>query len=623
MWRIKTPTRQQQKFGDTVHGQPRDGFTNGNPQLGLPSTQLEADFFDIVQEEVAQAIELGPTGEPLNLADMTQLYRAIGRIAAFGGPYLPLTGGTLTGSLVILDPGRLHLPVGIDYTGLPSGFANLIGFDWDGFYLRAFVDATYIADIYRDAPADGTIWGRLNNDWAQVPVGSGGIPEAPLNQWLYGRTSATWVSGGTFYTPGLSDTLNIITDAGLTARMGFATGVERAWRAGAIPGDAFMIGDDAGASFSVVGATRDVHMTASIFVAGAGVIGLDASVGGNLVVTGRVEAGVLNVSADASAGGNLAVTGRVDAGVLAVSADGSVGGTLLVGSNLTCNGPSSVFNGDLTVVNLATAGNVAAGAQLSGASALIGGTATINGLVHALTGIIDGDLAVGLNFTVGPGASIAGSTGFLTAVGGANIGNGVSGILCNGGLQVRGNAVLENDRATLNFQLGGDYRGIHHGGQLAFGGHGADGNPTPGQEYALMTAGAIGSDFGGLLTVTLQGFKPGGGEWGALIGSELIEDVQPYERGLDAVRQLNPVTYRHNGLAGLSAGRLCHGLRPDDVRPVMPEMLAETRVRLHIDDPSEPQTPTIAFDGTALTYALLNAVKELADRVDALEGRRR
>jgi hypothetical protein len=138
-----------------------------------------------------------------------------------------------------------------------------------------------------------------------------------------------------------------------------------------------------------------------------------------------------------------------------------------------------------------------------------------------------------------------------------------------------------------------------------------------------MTAGTVGPDFGGLLTVYLEGFKPGGGTWATTISDLLIDDVQPYERGLETVRQLNPITYRHNGLAGFPAGRLCYGLLPDDVRPLMPEMLAETRVRLHIDNPAEPETPVTAFNASALTYALINAVKELADRLDALEGRRR
>lgn len=56
MERIKTPTRAPNKFGNGPFG-PRDGFTDGNPTTGLASTQLEADHFDHVQEEICRVIE--------------------------------------------------------------------------------------------------------------------------------------------------------------------------------------------------------------------------------------------------------------------------------------------------------------------------------------------------------------------------------------------------------------------------------------------------------------------------------------------------------------------------------------------------------------------------------------
>ena len=73
MRRIATPTRHLNKFGPG-----RDGFANGDPIAGVPSTDLEAEWFDAIQEEIAAVAEFG--GIPLNPNDNKQLLQAIQRI---------------------------------------------------------------------------------------------------------------------------------------------------------------------------------------------------------------------------------------------------------------------------------------------------------------------------------------------------------------------------------------------------------------------------------------------------------------------------------------------------------------------------------------------------------------
>ena len=103
MQRITTATRQQDKFGPG-----RDGFTDGNPTTGTPSTQLEAGWFDHLQEEVARAIEL--SGIPLNGSNVEQLFAAINaRVAAGVGalplPFVRLAGDTMSGQLTVVAGG--------------------------------------------------------------------------------------------------------------------------------------------------------------------------------------------------------------------------------------------------------------------------------------------------------------------------------------------------------------------------------------------------------------------------------------------------------------------------------------------------------------------------------------
>lgn len=70
MRRIATATRQLNKFGPG-----RDGFTNGDPIAGVVSTDLQAEWFDSVQEELAAVVEFA--GMELDPNDNTQLVTAI------------------------------------------------------------------------------------------------------------------------------------------------------------------------------------------------------------------------------------------------------------------------------------------------------------------------------------------------------------------------------------------------------------------------------------------------------------------------------------------------------------------------------------------------------------------
>lgn len=72
MKRISTATRVIDKFGAG-----KDGFTNGSVIGGVPATDLEDDWFDGVQEELATFIEAA--GIALDGADRSQLLKALQR----------------------------------------------------------------------------------------------------------------------------------------------------------------------------------------------------------------------------------------------------------------------------------------------------------------------------------------------------------------------------------------------------------------------------------------------------------------------------------------------------------------------------------------------------------------
>ena len=70
MHRIDTKTAQKDKFGAG-----KNGFTRGNPQTGTPSTDLDDDYFDMLQEELCSVVEA--SGASLEKGRHDQLLTAL------------------------------------------------------------------------------------------------------------------------------------------------------------------------------------------------------------------------------------------------------------------------------------------------------------------------------------------------------------------------------------------------------------------------------------------------------------------------------------------------------------------------------------------------------------------
>ncbi|HCL8291708.1 TPA: hypothetical protein N2Z27_001980 [Escherichia coli] len=70
MHRIDTKTAQKDKFGAG-----KNGFTRGNPQTGTPATDLDDDYFDMLQEELCSVVEA--SGASLEKGRHDQLLTAL------------------------------------------------------------------------------------------------------------------------------------------------------------------------------------------------------------------------------------------------------------------------------------------------------------------------------------------------------------------------------------------------------------------------------------------------------------------------------------------------------------------------------------------------------------------
>jgi hypothetical protein len=122
-------------------------------------------------------------------------------------------------------------------------------------------------------------------------------------------------------------------------------------------------------------------------------------------------------------------------------------------------------------------------------------------------------------------------------------------------------------------------------------------------------------------TATLQvvgdAFKnTGSGSWLIPSDARLKEDVRELEAGLAQLRRVRPVRFRYNGRAGTPAGQEGVGVLGQEIEKIFPEMIRQVPGGLD----GEPDTENLRiYDGSALTFVLVNAVKELAAKVEQLE----
>jgi len=135
------------------------------------------------------------------------------------------------------------------------------------------------------------------------------------------------------------------------------------------------------------------------------------------------------------------------------------------------------------------------------------------------------------------------------------------------------------------------------------------------------SSGALRATFDPNFTITGAGYQPGGGSWTSTSDTRLKKDVEPYTAGLAEVLQLDPIRFRYNGLGGmLDTETIYHGFAAEDVVPVMPEMVHRVAMKLREQDAESVEV--LHLNTTALTFALVNAVKELTRRLQMLEESR-
>jgi Chaperone of endosialidase len=195
---------------------------------------------------------------------------------------------------------------------------------------------------------------------------------------------------------------------------------------------------------------------------------------------------------------------------------------------------------------------------------------------------------------------------------------------------------------TVNRALGADalirgMKGLKSRWSVALGNFETESGSNLGSNFTIYRYDDAGGFLGGSLsiarnngdiTVVANAYKPSGGPWAATSDERIKDVVGDYTHGLAEVLQLAPVRYTFKGnYSKMPDGPSAHqqlalekrefvGLIAQQAEVPMPEMV--TVEAGYIND--QPVTDLRVLDTTALMFALVNACKELAARIETLEG---
>jgi hypothetical protein len=124
---------------------------------------------------------------------------------------------------------------------------------------------------------------------------------------------------------------------------------------------------------------------------------------------------------------------------------------------------------------------------------------------------------------------------------------------------------------------------------------------------------------GSLILTGSTAQKASGTTWSNPSDTRLKDNKKNYTKGLTELLQINVKTWEWNGKAGTTEGTTGIGVIADEIEVLLPNTVDTYKAKLNIDDTEE--TDVKRFDATEITWLLLNSIKELSAKNDALEAR--
>lgn len=113
--------------------------------------------------------------------------------------------------------------------------------------------------------------------------------------------------------------------------------------------------------------------------------------------------------------------------------------------------------------------------------------------------------------------------------------------------------------------------------------------------------------------------KPSTNTWTIASDARIKKVTGEYTKGLDAVCALRPITYEYNGAAGFEVdGKENISIIAQEAIEHFPECVGTFNAKLNATD--EIETELYNWNGHALTFALVNAIKELKAELNTVKS---
>ncbi len=112
------------------------------------------------------------------------------------------------------------------------------------------------------------------------------------------------------------------------------------------------------------------------------------------------------------------------------------------------------------------------------------------------------------------------------------------------------------------------------------------------------------------LSVNGTADKPGGGSWAVFSDIRLKKDISPYQEGLQTLLKINPIKFHYNEKSGCDTKPAYVGVIAQELKEIAPYMVGSFQ---------KDNTEYLNVDNSAMTYLLINAVKELNAKLEKQE----
>ncbi len=282
------------------------------------------------------------------------------------------------------------------------------------------------------------------------------------------------------------------------------------------------------------------------------------------------------------------VATAITTGTATITGAASIGGALtanaITSTGVTVNGALS--SGSATVSGAVTAGSVgvsngltAASANVSGA--LTTGSATVSGALTANTisspNVSTNALTVNNIINANGGTNMTGTVSLCAA---SNYSKGTVGI---GGTNYNNYMLTVTNTQTTGMGIGINAPYLDSGSGW----------------WAL-------SVWGQCINAT--------GSWARSSDVRLKERIKPYKDGLAKVLKINPIKFHYTKESGLGFKEEHVGVSAQELQEIAPYMVGKGKIK------PDNEEEYLHMDGGAMTYMLINAVKELKAELDALKA---